>query len=263
MSNPNFKLSVSKTKTFLACKKQYHFSYILKFPKKERDYHILGSMTHKVLENFHNLYISGSDLPFNKGMSKSFKEAYAEFESKCTPEMKKESFNIIDSYLKIIYTQKDHPLSTNVIGCEKSFSIPIKENVILNGFIDRIQVDADGVLHVCDYKTTKNKKYLVNDFFQLLTYCYALLLEDPALDKIRASYILLRHNFEYVTEEFTKDKILEIKKKYIDYADSMISEKDFKPNPTILCGWCDFLQDCKEGLNQTSKKQQINGEIDW
>jgi hypothetical protein len=66
-----------------------------------------------------------------------------------------------------------------------------------------------------------------------------------------------------VTEEFTKDKILEIKKKYIDYADSMISEKDFKPNPTILCGWCDFLQDCKEGLNQTSKKQQINGEIDW
>jgi len=263
MSNSDFRLSVSKTKTFLGCKKQYHFSYILKFPKKERDYHVLGSMTHKVLENFHNLYISGSDLPFNKGMSKSFKEAYAEFESKCTPEIKKESFNIIDNYLKIIYTQKDHPLSGNVIGCEKSFSIPIKENIILNGFIDRIQLDPDGVLHVGDYKTTKNKKYLVNDFFQLLTYCYALLLEDPSLEKIRASYILLKHNFEYVTQEFSREEVLKIKDKYINYADAILAEKEFEPNPTILCGYCDFLDDCIPGKQQVNKKQPINGEIDW
>jgi RecB family exonuclease len=260
--NNEFRLSVSKTKTFLGCKKQYQFSYILKFPKKERDYHVLGSLTHKVLENFHNLYIKGCQEPFNKGMTKSFKEAYQEYASKTTPEMKKECFGIIDNYLKIIYTDKEHPLSGNVIGCEKSFSINIREDVVLNGFIDRIQLDPDGVLHVADYKTTKNPKYLKNDFFQLLTYCYALLLEDPSLEKIRASYILLRHNFEYVTKEFTREEILKVKNQYLEYADKMLTEKEFIATTSKLCLFCDYLDMCDEG-KKISLPPATYGEVSW
>ncbi len=129
--------------------------------------------------------------------------------------------------------------------------------------IDRIQIDQDGTLHVCDYKTTKNKKYLKNDFFQLLTYCYALLLEDPSIEKIRASYILLRHDFEYITSEFKKEDILKIKEEYIKYADQILNEKDYDPNPTVLCGWCEFLEFCESGQKMVNKKQQKNGVIDW
>lgn len=257
-----FRLSVSKTKTFLNCKKQYHFSYVLKFPKKERDYHILGIFAHKVLENFHNIYISGSDLPYNKAMSVSFKDAYEEYKDRVTPEIKKEVKEIIDKYLKVIYTQQNHPLAGNVISCEKNFSISLKDNLILNGMIDRIQLDKDGVLHVADYKTTKNKKYLQNDFFQLITYCYALMLEDDSLSRIRASYVLLRHNFEYVTTEFTREEVLKIKNKYIEYADSILSEKEFQANPTFLCRACDFLEMCDEG-KKMKNPSEVYGEISW
>ena len=260
--NEDFRLSVSKTKTFLACKKQYQFSYILKFPKKERDYHILGTLTHKVLENFHNYQINGDPSPLNKLMSKSFKEACAEYADKMTPAIKKECYNIIDKYLKVIYTQENHPLRGNVIGCEKNFSIKLRDNLILNGMIDRIQLDSDGVLHVADYKTTKNKKYLKNDFFQLLTYCYALALEDESLEKIRASYVLLRHDFEYVTTEFSRQEILKIKDKYTEYADKILSEKEFGPNPTILCRYCDFVASCEPGQKMLSPESK-SGEIDW
>ena len=261
MDNLNeFRLSVSKTKTFLSCKKQYHYSYILKFPKKERDYHILGTLTHKVLENFHNIYIQGTDLPYNKAMGKSFKDACDEYSDRVTPAIKKESKELVDKYLKVIYTQKGHPLATQVISCEKNFSIKLK----VNGMIDRIQIDEDGTLHVADYKTTKNKKYLKEDFFQLMTYCYALILEDPSLTKIRASYVLLRHDFEYLTTEFSKEEILKIRDKYIQYADAILSEKDFPPNPTILCKWCDSQEHCNPQLNiLNDKKTNYNGVIDW
>lgn len=74
-----FRLSVSKTKTFLSCKKQYHFNYILKLPTKEFTFHTLGKLVHRVLELFHNTYLNGSQLPYNEVMTISWKTALSEF----------------------------------------------------------------------------------------------------------------------------------------------------------------------------------------
>lgn len=257
------RLSVSKTKCFLQCKKQFHFSYILKFPKKDRDYHIFGKFCHKVLEDFHNIYIiNNSEKPFNIEMGTAYKAALAEYGSKMTSEMKKECWDIINNYLKIVSQDKKNNLPANVIACEKSFFFEVEKNIILNGMIDRVQIDADNVPHVCDYKTVKNKKYLKNDFFQLLTYAYVMLMEDPSLKKVRASYILLRHNFEYITTEFSTEEILEIKDKYIEYAKQILSEKEFSANPSPLCGYCDFLNSCPEGLQKVNPSK-IYGEVQW
>lgn len=262
MSNEELRLSVSKTKCFEQCKKQYEFSYILKFPKKERDYHILGKFCHKVLEDFHIAYLNGSQDTYNVVMSKAFKDAVTEYKSSMTPEMKKECWGLIDQYLRIITDDKKNNLSANVIACEKNFQLLINENVLLNGMIDRIQIDADDVIHVADYKTTKNKKYLKDDWFQLLTYAYIILLENPDLKKVRASYILLRHDFEYITKEFYPDEIMKIKDKYLSYAEQIRQEKSFEPTTSFLCGYCDFLEHCDAG------KQKVNpsikhGEVQW
>lgn len=264
MSNnkDELRLSVSKTKCFEQCKKQYEFSYILKFPKKERDYHILGKFCHKVLEDFHLEYLNGSKISYNIVMSKAFKAALIEYKDGITPEMKKECWKLIDQYLRIITEDKKNKLSANVIACEKNFQILIHDNVILNGMIDRIQIDHDDIIHVADYKTTKNKKYLKDDWFQLLTYAYVLLLENPDLKKIRASYILLRHDFEYLTKEFYPDEILKIKEKYISYADKIKQEKDFEPNPTYMCRYCDYSDICVEGKKMLDPSK-THGEITW
>lgn len=255
------RLSVSKTKCFENCKKQFKFSYILKFPKKEHDYHIFGKFCHKILEDFHNTYINGSILPFNIVMNKAFKDAVIEYTT-MTSEMKKDCWKLIDQYLKIISNDKKNNLSANVIACEKEFKLLIDDKFILNGMIDRIQIDADDVLHVCDYKTTKNKKYLKEDWFQLLTYAFILVSEDPSIKKVRGSYILLRHDFEYITKEFDIDEIMSIKDKYLTYAKNIKEEKDFLANPNFLCGWCDFLEHCTEGMNKV-KPSLIYGEVSY
>jgi len=260
----DLRLSVSKTKCFNQCRKQFEFSYILKLPKKDHDYHTFGKFCHKVLEDFHNAYVKrNSTEPFNVEMGTAFKAAMVEFKENMTPQMKKDCWDIIDKYLRMITSDKQNNLSANVIEVEKNFSFDIGKNIVLNGMIDRIQIDADNVIHVADYKTTKNKKYLKNDWFQLLTYAYYYMLcEDTKIDKIRCSYILLRHDFEYITTEFDRKTVLQIKDKYLDYANQIRTETEYAPNPTALCNYCDHLNLCPEGKTK-SYGQNIYGEVTW
>lgn len=239
-------------------------------PKKERDYHILGKFAHKALEDFHRAYIAGSIEPFHKEMGKAFKAAQAEYKEKMTNEMTKECHQILTAYLKLIVsTDSSYNLVKNVIGAEKEFFLPINEDktIILNGFIDRVQIDDDGILHIADYKTTqKGAKYLRKDSTQLLTYCYALLAENADLaanGKIRASYILLRHNFEWITFEFTIEQILKAKDLYLAYAEKISSEIEYKANPTILCSWCDYLDLCIEGQAKSKPMTIKHGRVNW
>jgi len=257
------KLSVSKTKVFAGCKKQFKFSYIQKLPKKDRDYNIVGSFCHRALEIFHSEYIKGCLLPYNISMADAFKKAYSEFKEKMTPEMKADAKEIITNYLQKIYAKQ---ISTsNVLAVEKNFDLPLNEKLIIRGCIDKVSLDDDNVLHVSDYKTTKNVKYLKDDFFQLATYCYVVWLEDPSIEKVRASYILLRHNSELITKEFGIDEIKKIKAKYEDYADQINNETEFPANPTILCNYCDFTEYCEEGQRQTGQSivPQKFGEIEY
>ncbi len=256
------RLSVSKTKTYLDCKRKFKFAYVEKLPRKDWDFHVFGKFCHKVLEDFHLIYINGSDEPYNKTMSKCFKIAQKEYVDGMTSQMTKDCFDIIHEYLKIISSDKKNGVAANVLAVEKKFDFAVTPNVILNGMIDRVQLDDDNVIHVCDYKTVKNKKYLKNDFFQLLTYAYVMIQENPDIKKIRASYILLRHGFEYITTEFDVPEILTIKDKYVKYASDIMSETQYEPNPTALCNFCDYQTMCPEG-NAKNYKHNTFGETNW
>jgi ATP-dependent helicase/DNAse subunit B len=256
----SLRLSVSKSKTFESCAKKYHFSYVLKLPRKEFSYHTFGKFVHKVLEDFHQLYLDGCDEPFNKTIGKCFKIALAEYGSKMDAEAKKEAFEIVNAYLKRITADKDSV--KKVLSVEKKFDLEISPNVVLNGMIDRIQLDDDGIIHIADYKTSKSDRYLKKDLFQLLTYAYVLLQEDPTLNVIRGSYIMLRHNFKYITKDFNRDEILKVKDKYEKYAADIEAEKLWRPSPTILCSYCEFLDSCDSG-SKFVKPQQEYGETSW
>lgn len=257
-----FRLSVSKTKCYSDCAKKYYFSYVLKLPKKEKDYFIFGKFLHQILEDFHAEYINGSVEATHKVMAKVYKNALIEYKPKMTTEALKEAYDIADSYLQKISSEKKP--TSNIVAVEKEFSFNISDTIILNGMIDRIQIDDDDVLHLADYKTTKNKKYLKNDWFQLMTYGFVMLNENPDIKKIRGSYILLRHNFEYITKEFSANELLAVKQQYIDYAKSIEEEKLWRPNPTKLCLFCDYIDKCTEGNAFINKgKNTTHGEMQW
>jgi CRISPR/Cas system-associated exonuclease Cas4 (RecB family) len=254
-SNVNMTLSVSKLKTFDedsgGCRKKFKFCYIDKLPRIDRDFHIFGKYLHQVLENFHRAILDNPELgkDWHPVLKSAWDAAYDEYSGQLTGLQVKEAKEIIDEYKKIL----EEDGLPEVIGVEKDFYITLNDKVLLNGFIDRIQIDPDGMLHVADYKTTKDPKYL-KDFFQLMTYCYALCMEDESINRVRASFILLRHNFDYLTQEYTREEVVEIAEKFLKTAYAIEEEKLWRPNPQFLCKYCDYLEHCNEGTNYLVKR---------
>ena len=250
-SDVDMTLSVSKAKTFDDCRAKFKFHYIDKLPRIDRDFHIFGKYLHQVLENFHRELIDHPERKedWHPVMKEAWGAAYNKYSGQMTGLQYKEAQEIIDEYKEIL----EEDGLPNVIGVEKNFNINLNNKVLLNGFIDRVQIDLDGILHVADYKTTKDPKYL-QDFFQLMTYSYALCLEDENIKRIRASFILLRHSFDYLTQEFTREEVISVAEKFLRYAFNIEEEKLWRPNPQFLCKYCDFIEHCKEGRNYLVKK---------
>lgn len=255
------KLSTSKVKTFDHCQAQYKYNYIEHLPKKEWEHHSFGLFLHAVLENFHLEFLNGSTENYAVVMSRIYKSILPQYTAKLTKELKKEAYDIIAHYLqKISINPKE---VEHVIAVEKRFEIKINNRITLVGMIDKVTKDDYDVVWVQDYKTIKNKKYLKNDFLQLKTYAYALFMENPALEKVRASYVLLRHNFELISTEFSADILKEIEDEYKDFAEKIEQEKLYRPNPGPLCKFCDFLDVCEEGKNFVNRGTKKHGKVSW
>jgi hypothetical protein len=246
-----FNISVSKLKVFENCQAQYKFQFIDKLPKKKQDSLTFGLFLHLILEYFHGEIIKNPELSntWESILEKSWDIGYDKYSKDLTGDQYKEAKEIINIYKNIIIEQG----LSNVIAVEKSFLININDQILLGGVIDRIQIDKDGIIHVCDYKTTKNVKYL-KDFFQLMTYCYVIMLEDSSITKLRSSFVLLKHNFKYLTKEYSRDEVISIAEKFFECFLKIGEEKLWRENPQFLCKYCDYLDNCKKGKDYLIKK---------
>jgi CRISPR/Cas system-associated exonuclease Cas4 (RecB family) len=256
-------LSVSKVKTFKDCPAKFRYNYIEKLPRKTWDFHVFGQFAHSSLEFFHDFIKDGDIRPSNEIMTESFKLAAKEHDNATTAQ-KKEIWSMMNAYLNKMAQEQSDDVWPEITEVEDNFYIDIDGKVLLNGFIDRVQVDSDGVLHVADYKTTKNKSYLKNDFLQLQTYAYVKCLQDPSLERVRVSYILLRHDFEAITKEYTRKQVMKIEDKFLKFAEDIGKEKLWRPSTSKLCRFCDFLENCDEGKAEIHKGVSVKyGALDW
>ena len=251
-------LSVSKAKTFDDCQAKFRFSYIEKLPRKTWSFHTLGSFAHRVLELFHETRLAGETMDDNDLMTISFNDAAKEFEKDLKVDQKKLVYEMALEYLQILAKHREEDTGPTITGVEQKFYIDIGGDILLNGMIDVEQVDRDGVLHLADYKTSKSTRYLKKDFFQLLTYAYVKCVENPELDRVRCSYVMLRHGFEHLTKEFTREEVMKTQEKLIAYAEKIKSEKLFRANPTRLCAYCDFTASCPEGRDFIGRNTKVS-----
>lgn len=262
-------LSVSKAKTFKDCAKKFKFTYIDKLPRKEWDFHIFGKYCHMVLELFHAELIKDSNLNCINLFSECQDKALETWGVKLTAEQKQLAYDVLQNYLNN-WLGKYKTGIPEVIAVEKEFFLLIDDKVLLNGFIDRLQRDIDGMYHVADYKTSKDKKWLKNDAFQLLTYALVATLLYPGVDNVRGSYIMLKHNSDVIEKEFSLKEINKVKDVFLKYAEDIENEKLYRANPTMLCGYCDFKEVCDESsqFKGFKKKEVVTGpkkfgETDW
>jgi putative RecB family exonuclease len=250
-----FNLSVSKKKLFYDCAAKYKFCYIDKIPKKEQPFFNFGKFLHAVFENFHKILIDNPDLinNWNETLNQAWKDAIIKYKSKLDSEQIENAKQITREYKQFLLKNG----VSNILAVEKPFYLTLNNQVLLYGYIDRIQIDPDGILHVVDYKTskehknyekTRKPKYLT-DTFQLQTYCLALMLEDSSIQKMRGSFALLKYNWDFLTTEFAREQIMTIADDFFKCYTDIKEEKLWRENPTFLCNYCDYLNRCKKGMS--------------
>jgi RecB family exonuclease len=236
-------LSASKVKTYSQCPRKYYYSYIEKLPKKKWDHFDLGTLCHGALENFHRKYHNDNqEFDLQELMTESFKKAYDKMRSEGTEvsaDIVKQAKTLLNNYLRKIKINK---IGSDIIQVENEFELPLNEKYNVQGIVDRIDLDRDGIYHIKDYKTNKSDAYMESD--QLIIYGIYLLNKKPEIEKFRGSYIMLKLDGSLVKYEFTREDVKKITRKLIEYADCINEEERWIEGPSTLCSYCDFNEKC-------------------
>lgn len=255
-------VSPSKLDIFLQCAKKYHFEYIdpemakiKKQIKKKRPVLEMGTFIHNSLTLFFRL---PPEQRTATEMTSILKSVWAgprgeKFGFKSVEEER----DYYEQSLKMLnWFVKNEDLKPNI------FNLPVSppgnsfddyktteftDNLKIGGKLDRVDNVDDGTLEIIDYKTGKEK----GDNLQLIMYTF--LVEGIYGKKVsRATYIYLKSG-RRVSVEPAEDLRAETKRHIIDTVDKIADTKEFKPNISKLCGYCDYLPFCpaKEEIKET------------
>jgi putative RecB family exonuclease len=130
------------------------------------------------------------------------------------------------------------------VATEKHFAVSFNGHRF-QGFIDRLARDADGLLHVIDYKTGARapRTFAGKEADQLRAYGLGLFIESDAaelelvLDFVRAGKTL--------RQRIRRDEAAAVERMLSERIDAVEASSVFPPNPGVLCGWCGYNDICE------------------
>lgn len=128
------------------------------------------------------------------------------------------------------------------LAVEQDFEFVYQDRCVLNGFIDRIDINDKGELRVVDYKSS-NKPFEHKDLTTpLQMFIYALACEE-LFDKRPIEYqydmILLGEKQLACTKGYYNRGVKKLNK-ILDSIDEASGNGKWEPKATPLCYWCDY-----------------------
>lgn len=253
--------SYSKLDVLHQCNRRYKLKYVDKNYSKSSTIPLeFGSLLHRVLEEKGNMILSGEEVDYGK-LREMLNDGVPDEELLGVKGLAGKylmDFYEGDNATGRNYPEKAYLFETQVllsrmeseewspICTEQPFFFSFDGKIVLHGFIDRVDQDADGNLKVIDYKTSKKvfSEDKLKTPLQMFIYdlaCYALFGKIPVAHEY--DFICID---QQVTEEdgvCTKGYFKRGLKKLrnlLEHEEQITKDNDFAPNATPLCYWCDF-----------------------
>ncbi|WP_019853792.1 RecB family exonuclease [Actinopolyspora mortivallis] len=244
-------LSPSRASDFKQCPLLYRFRAVDRLPETPTRAQARGTVVHSVLERLFELpaaqrnRATATDLlaPAWKELSSEQPELTELFSDETElDEWLESAGRLLESYFEL-----EDPRRIEPEACEKRVETELDSGVLLRGFIDRIDVAPTGEIRLVDYKTGAAPRQLgeARAMFQMKFYALVLWrLRGELPSQLLLMYLSDRQALTYTPDEAELtgfERTLEAIWQAILRAGR---SGDFRPNPSRLCGFCDFKPLC-------------------
>lgn len=251
--------SHSKLSTFEQCPLKFKFKYLDKIiPEIEKSIEaFLGSIVHESLEWLYNQKKEGITpnidefiVHFSHNWNENFNpNDYIIKKNELTP---RDYYEMGIKFLLDYYIEYQ-PFDENTLETEKKIEIELEElqNHKLIGFIDRLVYNKEkDVYEIHDYKTGNKlpSQEKIDEDRQLALYSIAIKNSFGKEKKVCLIWHYLAFNKE-IKIEVSDEKLLNLKKETIDLINKIESTKEFFPNKSPLCDWCEYKNICPAWKN--------------
>jgi putative RecB family exonuclease len=257
--------SNSKIETFEQCRLKFKYRYIDKIvPEiaKGIEAH-LGDMVHRTLEWLY-IGVMKNAIPSVNDLISFYSEKWQEIYSPDMPIVNKtmtvkDYFNRGVEFL-VNYYMKYHPFQDNTIATEKKIEVDLDEtgNKKLIGYIDRLAHNLKrDEIEIHDYKTSNTimAKEKVENSRQLSIYSLAIKEMFGKEKNICMIWHFLAHDMKICLRK-SNEELENLKKELIEIINLIEATKEFPPNKSQLCYWCEYMNICPSWNKGIKREKQ-------
>lgn len=243
-------LSPSRAADFKTCPLLYRFRTIDRLPEQPTADQVRGTLVHAVLERLFDLPAVERTPPAATALVepqwRRLVEEQPELAALAEETGEAEFFDQTEQLLAGYFAVED-PRRLEPAERESLIETTVDGELVIRGYVDRLDVAPGGELRVVDYKSggAPREAFEARALFQLKFYALVLWrLRGTVPRVLRLLYLKDAEICDYTPDP---DELVRFERTLVALwraIDRATAERDFRPRPSRLCGWCAHQEIC-------------------
>jgi putative RecB family exonuclease len=246
-------LSPSRAADFKTCPLLYRFRSIDRLPERPTVDQARGTLVHAVLERLFDLPApqrtpdAAADLVTPQwtrlvAEQPELAPLFPDDDPAAVADFLSSARDLLDGYFRLEDPRRLEPAER-----ESLVSTVIDGDLLIRGYIDRLDVAADGALRVVDYKTggAPREAFEARALFQLKFYALVLWRTRGVVPQVlRLLYLKDAEICDYTPDA---DELVRFERTVLalwQAIEQATAARDFRPKPSRLCSWCSHQALC-------------------
>ncbi|NES13111.1 MULTISPECIES: PD-(D/E)XK nuclease family protein [Micromonospora] len=246
-------LSPSRAADFKTCPLLYRFRSIDRLPERPTVEQARGTLVHAVLERLFDLPAaartpqSAGDLvapQWDRLVTEQPELAtlFAEGDAAGVAEFLRSAAALLEGYFAVEDPRRLEPAEREAL-----ISAVVDEELLIRGYLDRLDVAPDGALRVVDYKTggAPREAFEARALFQLKFYALVLWRTRGVVPRVlRLLYLKDAEVCDYAPDA---EELVRFERTVValwQAIEQATARQDFRPRPSRLCDWCSHQALC-------------------
>ena len=236
------RLSFTRVDTFEQCPRRFRYQYVDGLPQAPAPQLSFGSSIHAALE-----WLYDRKHPVLPSLEETLQALYDAWDSSGYVELDREeqmrAYEHARSVVAAFHARVEREGFRLPAATEAWFELPVGEDIIVVGSIDRVDVDDDGTLRIVDYKTNRRARTRAQVRTSLQLAIYALAARElygRLPGSVGLDFVVPGVRVDVGTDELDLDAVPE----RLRQVARRIRAGEDTPTPNRLCDWCDFRTIC-------------------